>query len=236
MTWPLSNPKRAGWQPGIDGLETCRRLKQDEQTRNIPIVFVTEEEIMTLPIELTGAKVLIVDDTPENLKLLRQTLETEGYSILVATNGEAALKIVRRASPDLILLDVMMPGIDGFETCRRLKQDVQNTDIPVLFITARAETEAIVEGFQAGGVDYIVKPFQDREVLMRVRSHLQINRLARELEKTNGELHETNEQLRHSRRAGRIRALRPCEGSLHRSRQRAHGLFRTGRRGHAFPG
>jgi len=151
---------------------------------------------MTLPIELTGAKVLIVDDTPENLKLLRQTLESEGYSILVATSGEAALKIVQRAIPDLILLDVMMPGMDGFDTCRRLKKDVRTVDIPVIFITARAETEAIVEGFQVGGVDYIVKPFQDQEVLIRVRSHLQINRLARELDKKNSQLHQTNEELR----------------------------------------
>jgi len=149
-----------------------------------------------LPIELAGAKVLIVDDTPENLKLLRQTLESEGYSIMVAGSGEAALQITQRAIPDLVLLDVMMPGIDGFTTCRCLKEDERTADIPVIFITARAETEAIIEGFEAGGVDYVVKPFQDREVLMRVRAHLQINSLARELENSNAQLRQTNEQLR----------------------------------------
>ena len=147
-------------------------------------------------IDLQGSKILIVDDTPENLKILRQTLESEGYSILVATNGEAALKLVERALPDLILLDVMMPGINGFETCHRLKANAKTQDIPVIFITARAETEAIVEGFHVGGVDYIVKPFQNDEVIMRVRAHLQINRLTRELVKKNDELHTVNEQLR----------------------------------------
>ena len=146
-------------------------------------------------VDLNGAKILLVDDTPENLKVLRQTLEAEGYSILVATSGEAALKVASRARPDIVLLDVVMPGMDGFETCRRFKQDVVTQDIPLIFITARAETEAVVEGFRAGGVDYIVKPFQAEEVLIRVQTHLKIDRLAHELARKNEELSRTNRQL-----------------------------------------
>ena len=146
-------------------------------------------------IDLTGAKILLVDDTPENIKVLRQTLEAEGYSILVAVNGETAIEIAQKAHPDLILLDVLMPGIDGFETCRRLKQDETTQDIPVIFVTARAETEAVVEGFHAGGVDYIVKPFQSEEVLIRVQTHLKVDRLNRELIGKNDELSRTNQQL-----------------------------------------
>ena len=92
------------------------------------------------PIDLTGSKILLVDDTPDNLRVLRQTLEAEGYNILAATSGETALRIARNAQPDLILLDVMMPGMDGFETCRRLKGEAVTQEIPVVFVTARAET------------------------------------------------------------------------------------------------
>jgi signal transduction histidine kinase len=147
-------------------------------------------------IELAGAKVLLVDDTPANLKLLRQALEPEGYSILIASSGEAALRIVRNARPDLILLDVQMPGLNGFDTCRLLKQDEATRSIPVIFVTARAETESVVEGFRAGGVDYIVKPFQSEEVLARVRTHLQIDRLARDLETSNRALSRANREIR----------------------------------------
>ena len=141
-------------------------------------------------IDLADAKILIVDDTPANLKVLRQALEPEGYNILAASNGETAHKIAIKAEPDLILLDVLMPGMDGFETCRRLKGDAATQGIPIIFITARAETEAVVEGFRAGGVDYIVKPFQNEEVLIRVETHLRIDRLARELVRKNTELQE----------------------------------------------
>ncbi len=149
-----------------------------------------------LPLDLNGARVLLVDDTPENLRLLRQTLEVEGYSILVASGGEAAIKIARNAHPDLILLDVQMPGIDGFETCRLLKRESVTQDIPVIFVTARTETESVVKGFQTGGVDYIVKPFQSEEVLARVRTHLKIDHLMRALEAANRALLAANQQIR----------------------------------------
>ncbi|MEK9134467.1 MAG: response regulator, partial [Pseudomonadota bacterium] len=144
---------------------------------------------------LAGAKILLVDDTPANLKVLRQTLETEGYSISVATSGEGALSIVARSVPDLVLLDVMMPGMDGYETCRRLQQVPGVRETPVIFITARGETEGIVEGFRAGGVDYIAKPFQVEEVLVRIKTHLERAFLARTLVEKNRELAEKNTAL-----------------------------------------
>ena len=134
------------------------------------------------------ATILIVDDTPANVDVLRQTLEPEDYEILVATSGEMALNIARRTLPDLMLLDVLMPGMDGFETCRQLKGEESTQDIPVIFITVKDETESVVEGFRVGGVDYIVKPFQQEEVLARVKTHLKISSLTRELVQRNREL------------------------------------------------
>ncbi len=147
-------------------------------------------------IDLTNAKVLIVDDVPANLNVLYNALESEGYKILAAPNGEVALKNAQRTIPELILLDIMMPGIDGFEACRRLKADESTADIPIIFITARSETESIVEGFQIGGVDYIIKPFQHEEVRARVRTHLMIKRLQDELRESNDRLRESNDRLR----------------------------------------
>lgn len=102
-------------------------------------------------IDLTGAKILAVDDVPANLDVLSQALEAGGYNVLVATSGETALDLVTRIEPDLILLDVMMPGIDGFETCRRLKANEEVEEIPVIFLTARNELEGVLEGFPGRG-------------------------------------------------------------------------------------
>src|SRR5688572_13057335 len=109
-------------------------------------------------IDLTAAKVLLVDDVPANLDLLYKTLSLQGYGIQAASSGEVALQIVSKTPPDLILLDVSMPEIDGFETCRRLKASEATRSIPVIFITAQHELSSAVEGFRAGGVDYITKP------------------------------------------------------------------------------
>src|SRR5882757_11238789 len=133
-------------------------------------------------------KILLVDDVPANLSVLTAALEPAGYEILAVPNGTTALKVAAKALPSLILLDVMMPLIDRLETCPRLKQDEITRDIPVIFITARDETKSLVAGFQAGGVDYIVKPFRAEEVVSRVATHLQISRLTRALQKTNHEL------------------------------------------------
>ena len=121
--------------------------------------------------------VLIVDDAPENLSILHTLLDKSGYTVLVATDGAGALDRARRLPPDLILLDAVMPGIDGFETCRQLKEDLQTRTIPVVFMTGLTETEHILQGFQAGGVDYITKPIRPAEVMVRIASHLRNSRL-----------------------------------------------------------
>jgi sigma-B regulation protein RsbU (phosphoserine phosphatase) len=139
------------------------------------------QDFMSIPRE--ESKVLIVDDVPANLDLLRQVLKSEPYNLSVAPSGEVALKVAAQAIPDLILLDVMMPGMDGFDTCRRLKTDPATANIPIIFITAKDEIESVVEGFQAGGVDYITKPFQSEEVQARVKTHLTIKHLQDELER-----------------------------------------------------
>ena len=127
-------------------------------------------------------RLLLVDDQPANLDVLRRVLETQGYRIMLAPSGQVALKSASRALPDLILLDVMMPEMDGYEVCRRLKEDEATCDIPVIFITANDQSEGLVDGFNAGAVDYIAKPFRDEEVLMRVQTHLRISQLTRKLE------------------------------------------------------
>src|SRR5687767_11750031 len=114
----------------------------------------------TSPELMSAEKILIVDDIPANLAVLSGALEPKGYEILAASDGATALKLAVKARPDLILLDVMMPEVNGLETCRRLKADEATRNIPVIFITARIEMESVVEAFHAGGVDYVVKPFQ----------------------------------------------------------------------------
>ncbi|MDB5849976.1 MAG: DNA-binding response regulator [Rhodoferax sp.] len=116
--------------------------------------------------------VLIVDDAPENLAMLHEALDAAGYRVLVATGGQEAIERVAVLMPDVILLDAIMPGIDGFETCRRLKADPQSAHIPVVFMTGLTETGHILAGFQAGGVDYLTKPLNPPEVLVRIGSHV----------------------------------------------------------------
>ncbi|WP_372759927.1 response regulator, partial [Litorivivens sp.] len=140
-------------------------------------------------------QVLLVDDNPTNLQVLYKTLEGASYTLLAARDGEQALSIAKLALPSLILLDIMMPGIDGFEVCRRLKADAQTRGIPVIFLSALTDTEAIVKGFALGAVDYISKPFQGDEVRARVRTQLRIHRLEMELSRRNVELEDENQQI-----------------------------------------
>ncbi|WNF46141.1 response regulator [Pseudomonas sp. SG20056] len=121
--------------------------------------------------------ILIVDDTPDNLALLSDALDEVGYMVLVALDGLSALSRIQRRRPDLILLDAMMPGLDGFETCQRIKADAATADIPVLFMTALTDSEHVVKGFEAGGIDYVTKPINTEEVLARVASHLRTARI-----------------------------------------------------------
>ena len=127
-------------------------------------------------------RVLLVDDTPTNLAVLKEALASENYKLAFANSGEKALEIIPKLSPNLILLDVMMPGIDGYETCARLKQNPKTKDIPIIFITAKKETDDIVKGFQVGGVDYITKPFHQEEVCARIRNHLELQFLRKQNE------------------------------------------------------
>lgn len=139
-------------------------------------------------IDLRGAAVLIVDDVPDNLDILCRSLDKAAYDVLVATSGAQAIDIATRAHPELILLDVMMPEMDGYEACRRLKAQESTRDIPVIFLTALTQPEQIVTGFRVGGIDYITKPFHQEEVLIRIQTHLERTRLASELARLNGEL------------------------------------------------
>jgi signal transduction histidine kinase len=126
--------------------------------------------------------ILIVDDNPTNLDVISEALSDAGYGIAIATTGERALKQIERRIPDLILLDVMMPGINGFETCQKLKANPHTSDIPVIFMTALADEGNKIKGFEVGAVDYIAKPFQEQEVLARVKTHLQLSLLTQNLE------------------------------------------------------
>ena len=121
-------------------------------------------------------RILVVDDNPVNLEVLVDHLEVHGFEVLVALGGQEALERVHFAQPDLVLLDVMMPGLDGFETCRRLKKDPHSRDIPVIFMTALSDVDSKVAAFAAGGVDHVSKPFQIEELLARVRTHLALRR------------------------------------------------------------
>jgi signal transduction histidine kinase len=147
-------------------------------------------------------EILIVDDTPVNLRLLAQILTKRGYEVRAVLNGARALASVQASPPDLILLDIMMPEMDGYEVCQYLKANEETREIPVIFISALEDTEDKVKAFEVGGVDYVTKPFQLAEVLARVETHLALRRSNAELERhvhelarSNGELQARNEEL-----------------------------------------
>lgn len=127
-------------------------------------------------------KILAVDDAPANLEILMEVLSTEDYLISTVTSGARALKLVNHHPPDLILLDIQMPGIDGFTTCEKLKANPETAAIPVIFMTALSDTDSKVKGFELGAIDYITKPFQEKELLARVRTHLQLSQWNKTLE------------------------------------------------------
>ena len=151
---------------------------------------------------------LIVDDTPANLRLLSHVLSKEGYKFVEATDGKEALEMAEKHKPDLILLDIMMPGMSGFDVIKKLKKNELLEDIPIIFLSSLTETDDKVEGFRSGGVDYITKPFQKEETLARIKAHLQIRFLQKQL----------NE---------RINILREREVELSRLNQKKDDLVRT---------
>ena len=138
----------------------------------------------------TKGTVLVVDDNLANLRLLLTILETEEYSVIGASNGQTALMICANKLPELILLDIQMPGMDGYEVCRQLKHDEKTKGIPVIFLSALNDTDNKIKGFEARAVDYITKPFQKNEVLARVSSHTSLFRVRQELEQANIKLRE----------------------------------------------
>lgn len=140
-------------------------------------------------------RIIIVDDTPESLEMLSQLLMIKGYNIHPVTSGQEALPAIHDMQPDLVLLDIMMPDMNGFEVCRHLKADAQTRDIPVIFISALHEAIDKVKAFEAGGVDYVTKPYQVDEVLARVGTHLKLRDSQRDLERQNTQLQQANAQL-----------------------------------------
>jgi len=139
-------------------------------------------------LEASPANILIVDDVDDNLEILGDLLTFDGYKVETARNGEAALKQVQTSRPDLILLDILMPGMDGYEVCARLKEDENTKDIPVIFVSSMGDLDSKVKGFKVGGVDYINKPFQHAEIVIRVNTHITLQRLRKHLEEQNAEL------------------------------------------------
>lgn len=175
------------------------------------------------------ATILIVDDTPANLGVMVECLEGKNYRVLVAQDGEEGLERAALVRPDLILLDVMMPGLDGFAVCRRLKASEVTHDIPVIFMTALADIQDKLAAFAAGGVDYVTKPLQINEVATRVQTHLELNALRRQLSAQNVELRQTQGELE-QRVESRTEALAKTSAALEseiEERKRAEGELKT---------
>jgi len=153
-----------------------------------------------------SAKVLVVDDNPSNIQLIANILDDQGFTIEVATSGKDALDLLEAYNFDLILLDIMMPELNGYDTCRKIHAQPENSNIPVIFLTAKADDESITKGFEAGGVDYLTKPFNSDELIARVKTHVQLKQTQEDLEarvkerteqlsKANAELKKANVEL-----------------------------------------
>ncbi|MCP4695285.1 MAG: response regulator [Gammaproteobacteria bacterium] len=144
---------------------------------------------------LQARNILIVDDDIANLKIMAAYLRESGYDSMMAENGKDALEKAQSGSPDLILMDVLMPGMNGFEACQHMKSSKNIKDIPVLFMTALSDIENKLKGFDAGGVDYITKPIQEREMLARIDTHLTLQSLRKSLEEKNTQLQKTLDEV-----------------------------------------
>jgi len=142
-----------------------------------------------------SGKILVVDDTPSNIQSLAATLKPAGYQVLVATNGQQALDVMAKVRPDLILLDIMMPIMDGFEACANIKANADWHDIPIIFLTAKTETSDLVKGFELGAVDYVSKPFNAHELMARVHTHLTVDRLRTSVSEKNAALEKAQQQM-----------------------------------------
>ena len=170
-----------------------------------------------------AARILVVDDNPDNIRIIARFLQPD-YKVQVAMDGAAALELLDRTErADLVLLDVTMPGIDGFEVCRRIRANKSTADVPVLFLTAHDETECILQGFKCGGNDYVVKPFVAPVLLARVNMQLELLRSRRELKQTNEKLLKANDELlfmSHTDGLMKIANRRYFDKTLHKEWQR----------------
>lgn len=155
--------------------------------------------------------ILFVDDSPTTLEVLFEFLTDAGFHVLIARNGESAIQLAQSEHPDLIFLDIIMPGMDGFETCRRLKANDSTQDIPIIFMTALSQTAVVVKGFQLGAVDFIIKPTQKEIILARVTTHLTIQKLKHSLQVQNARLQQEIQQ-----RQQMESALQEANQQLHR--------------------
>jgi len=153
---------------------------------------VLKRTTTTHQIAMENEVVLIVDDSPETLGMLNEALEETGLSVLIALEGKQAISIAQKMTPDIILLDALMPNLDGFETCKQLKENPRLSDIPIIFMTGLSDTESIVKGFNAGGVDYLTKPINPDELIARMRVHLNN---ARQTNSANTALDSTGQHL-----------------------------------------
>lgn len=174
-----------------------------EKPQKMTIKTMNRTTKESLELSFQDYSILIVDDTPLNLGVVVDYLESYGFGIRIARSGETAIKRVRYAPPDIILLDILMPGMDGFETCRRLKTVKAAKDIPIIFMTSLANAEDKVRGFEAGAVDYVTKPLNQEEVLARVKTHLRLRDLTLSLREKN-KLLETSSQVERDRLFGAI--------------------------------
>lgn len=156
-----------------------------------------------------SAIVMVVDDSPDNLRVMRDLLRTQGYDVRLADNGPLALQTAKVNPPDVVLLDIYMPNMDGYEVCRKLREAIETRDIPVLFISALDDQQSKVKAFESGGQDYITKPIQTQEVLARVRTQLALYRSRQELERKNDDLAKARDQL-----AARMKELEAAQQRL----------------------
>lgn len=193
LAYPNSiSAKLMGTKPGKRSQgnqnRSSRKSKQLSQLSSLAHVQLDKVRQTTNSPTVKSDVILIVDDTPSNLQVLFSYLEQEGFKVLLAEDGESALQIAQSQAPDLILLDILMPELDGFETCRLLKAQASTRDIPIIFLTALSETVNKVQGFKLGGVDYITKPIAQEEVLVRIQTHLTLQKMGRTLANQNQEL------------------------------------------------